>query len=236
MENMSKLIVALDTKSIDQAVQWTSEVKPHSGMVKIGLEYYFTNGIPGIQAIDMPKFLDLKLHDIPDTVYRACQAILPLHCQMLTVHASGGTEMITAARKAADQAQRWSSDKTRCLIIAVTVLTSFDQDNLKSIGVSTEISNQVFDLTKLALDAGADGVVCSPQECLMLREKLGNGPVIVVAGIRPDGVAFNSQKRTMTPQEASKIGANWYVVGRPITYSVHPGIAASEIAQSLNAT
>jgi orotidine-5'-phosphate decarboxylase len=193
-------------------------------MFKLGLEFFLANGAAGFHAImGRPVFLDLKLHDIPTTVAGAVRAVLPLGPRMLTVHASGDGAMIRAARGAAGNAP------DRPLILGVTVMTSLDAAGLQAIGVIDPPQVQVLRLARLALANGADGVVCSPLETAMLRQALGTGPLLVVPGIRPAGTARDDQARVMTPQQAMAAGADWIVVGRPITGATDPAAAAAAI-------
>jgi len=220
----SRLIVALDTTDVTVAAGWAGAVRPHCGMFKLGLEFFLANGAAGYRAIaGRPVFLDLKLHDIPNTVAGAVRAVLPLAPRMLTVHAAGGAAMVAAARAAA------GDGRDRPLILGVTVLTSLDGAGLVATGVPDAPDTQVLRLARLALSSGADGVVCSPLEVAMLRKALGPAPVLVVPGIRPAGAAAGDQARTMTPTEAVAAGADWIVVGRPITASPDPAASASAI-------
>ena len=220
----SRIIVALDTTEVATAQAWARAVAPHCGMFKLGLAFFLANGAAGFRAITgRPVFLDLKLHDIPTTVAGAVRAVLPLRPRMLTVHASGDGAMIQAARAAAGNAP------DRPLILGVTVLTSLDAAGLQAIGVTDPPQVQVLRLARLALANGADGVVCSPLETAMLREALGRGPLLVVPGIRPAGAARDDQARVMTPQQAITAGADWIVVGRPITGAADPVAAAAAI-------
>ncbi len=224
---MAGLIAALDTADPVQAAAWAASLAPYCGMLKLGLEFYLAAGPSGIRCVTQrPVFLDLKLHDIPNTVAGAVRAVLPLRPHMLTLHAAGGGAMIEAARRTADGADR-------PLLLAVTVLTSLDSSALHATGVAGGPRQQVLRLTRLALGAGADGVVCSGQEAAMLRDALGTGPVLVVPGIRPAGAASADQARTMTPRQAAEAGADWIVVGRPITGSSDPAAAAAAIAAEL---
>ena len=224
----SRLIVALDTIDIDRARLWAAATRPHAGLLKIGLEYFLANGAAGLAAITgAPIFLDLKLHDIPATVAGAVRAVLPLQPRMLTIHASGGPTMIRAARQAA------VGGADRPMILAVTVLTSLGQADLAAVGVGAMLVDQVLRLGRLAVDAGADGLVCSPWEVAALRQALGPAVKLVVPGIRPAGSALDDQSRTMTPAEAIAAGADWIVVGRPITGAADPGAAAADIAASI---
>jgi orotidine-5'-phosphate decarboxylase len=225
------LIAALDTTDPQQALGWARAVGPHCGMIKLGLEFFLANGLEGARLIDQrPVFLDLKLHDIPNTVAGAVRAILPLRPAMLTLHAAGGAAMITAARDAAGAA-----GSARPILLAVTVLTSLDAEALHATGIAGGTRQQVLRLARLALDAGADGLVCSAHEVAMLRAAIGTAPVLVVPGIRPAGGDHGDQARVMTPADAASAGADWVVVGRPITRAADPAIAAAAIAAELAA-
>jgi orotidine-5'-phosphate decarboxylase len=224
-----RLIVALDTLETDRARSWADAVAPHAGLLKLGLEFFLANGAAGFRGITgAPIFLDLKLHDIPNTVAGGVRAVLPLRPRMLTIHGSGGAAMIQAAHQAAAAA-----GADRPLILAVTVLTSLDAAALNAVGVTATLADQVLRLGRLAVEAGADGLVCSPLEVAMLRQALGPAVKLVVPGIRPAGAATDDQARTMTPVEAVSAGADWIVVGRPITGADDPGAAAATIAASI---
>ncbi|OJW25756.1 MAG: orotidine 5'-phosphate decarboxylase [Rhodospirillales bacterium 69-11] len=228
MTAASRVIVALDTTDLGRAASWADATAPHVGLFKLGLEFFLAHGAAGVRAMaGRPIFLDLKLHDIPNTVAGGVRAVLPLAPRMLTVHAAGGAAMIAAARDAANEA-----GSARPMILAVTVLTSLDQASLAATGVSGSPSDQVLRLARLAREAGADGLVCSPLEVAMLRATLGPEPILVVPGIRPAGSAAGDQARIMTPADAVAAGADWIVVGRPITGAPHPAEAAAEIAAS----
>ena len=223
-----KLIVALDTTDLTRAAAWAAATAPHVGLFKLGLEFFLANGAAGVRAIaGRPVFLDLKLHDIPNTVAGGVRAVLDLRPAMLTIHAAGGAAMIEAARKAAETA-----GNERPMILAVTVLTSLDAAALAATGVAASPADQVLRLARLALSAGADGLVCSPLEVGMLRDALGADVKLIVPGIRPAGSAAGDQARTMTPAEAVAAGASWSVVGRPITGAADVGAAAAAIAAS----
>ena len=224
-----RLIVALDTADRTRASGWATAVAPHCGMFKLGLEFFLANGAAGVRAITgRPIFLDLKLHDIPNTVAGAIRAVLPLGPRMLTVHAAGGAAMIAAARNAAE-----AGGTNRPMILGVTVLTSLAADDLAATGVPDQPASQVLRLARLAVSAGADGLVCSPLEVAMLRQELGSGPALVVPGIRPAGSAAGDQARVTTPEAALAAGADWIVVGRPITAAPDPGQAAASIAAAI---
>ena len=225
---MKRLIAAIDTAKRAEAEAMARAVAPHCGLVKLGLEYFLANGPAGLQAAaGAPLFLDLKLHDIPNTVAGAVRSLLPLNVQMLTVHAGGGGAMVAAAVKAASEAA------VRPQILAVTVLTSLDAAALAEIGVAGGTTQQVLRLARLALDNGADGLVCSAHEIAPLRDAFGPKPVLVVPGIRPAGSATNDQARVMTPEQAVTAGADYLVVGRPIFSAPDPAAAAAAIAASI---
>jgi orotidine-5'-phosphate decarboxylase len=229
MPATNRLIVALDTVDPDIARAWAGATAPHCGLLKLGLEFFLANGIAGYRAIaGGPIFLDLKLHDIPNTVAGGVRAVLPLRPRMLTIHASGGSAMIQAAHQAA-----LGAGDERPMILAVTVLTSLDQHDLHAAGVAATPAEQVLRLGRLAIESGADGLVCSPKEVSMLRQALGPAVKLVVPGIRPEGAAVGDQARTMTPAQAVAAGADWIVVGRPITGAPDPAAAAASIAASI---
>jgi orotidine-5'-phosphate decarboxylase len=224
-----KLIAAIDTADPSRAVDLIRAVAPHCGLVKLGLEFFLRNGPAGLAAAaETPVFLDLKLHDIPNTVAGAVRSLLPLGAKMLTVHAAGGAAMITAAREAAGAAD------SRPLILAVTVLTSLDAAALSETGVAGGVTQQVLRLARLALNAGADGLVCAAHEVPPLRDAFGAAPILVVPGIRPAGNAAGDQARVMTPEFAISAGASFIVVGRPITGAANPGQAAADIAGAIS--
>ena len=224
----NRLIVALDTPDLAQARAWARAVAPACAMLKLGLEFFAAQGPAGLtQVTSGDVFLDLKLHDIPNTVAGSVRALLPLNPALLTLHAGGGAAMIEAARNAVDAA----GSRTR--LLAVTVLTSLDEVALRSVGVADSPLEQVLRLGRLAVSAGAHGLVCSAHEVAALRDALGAGPVLVVPGIRPAGAAVGDQARTMTPRAAIAAGADYIVVGRPITGAPDAGTAAAEIAAEI---
>jgi orotidine-5'-phosphate decarboxylase len=223
------IIAAIDTTDLATAQAWARSLTPHVGLLKLGLAFYLAHGQAGVRAVtDRPVFLDLKLHDIPNTVAGGVSAVLPLGAAMLTLHASGGSAMIEAARNAAEKA-----GAARPKLLAVTVLTSLSAEALAETGVAASPAAQVLRLAKLALRAGADGLVCSPQEVSILRAEIGPEPLLVVPGIRPVGAAAGDQARTLTPREAISAGADWLVIGRPITGATDPAAAAAAIAADL---
>ena len=222
---MAGLIAALDTDDIGQAARWADLLRPVCPVLKLGLAFYLAHGGAGVLAIGGRVFLDLKLHDIPNTVAAAVAAVRPLRPAMLTVHASGGAAMVAAARQAA-------GDEGPA-ILAVTVLTSLDATALDDTGVAGGVDAQVLRLARLALGAGADGLICGPHEIAALRAEFGPDPILVVPGIRPHGTDAHDQSRTATPRMAAEAGADWLVVGRPITQAQHPAEAASAIANEI---
>jgi orotidine-5'-phosphate decarboxylase len=224
-----RLIVAIDTPEPPHAASLIAAVAPHCGYIKLGLEYFLRQGPAGLNIVnEKPLFLDLKLHDIPNTVTGAVRSLLPLGVQMLTIHAAGGAAMVAAARQAAEPA-----GPARPAILAVTVLTSLDAAALHSTGVAGGTTQQVLRLARLALGAGADGLVCAAHELPQLRDAFGETPLLVVPGIRPEGAGHADQARTMTPQAAIAAGADYIVVGRPITQAADPAAAARAIAESI---
>ncbi len=226
------LCVALDTHDPAQAEAWSRAVAPHASLLKVGLELFAAHGAAAVRAAaaHRPVFLDLKLHDIPNTVAGAVRSLAPLRPAWLTLHAAGGPAMIAAAREAAEKA-----GASRIRLLAVTVLTSLDAATLAETGVAGGPVQQVLRLARLAMAAGADGLVCSPREVAPLRDALGEAPVLVVPGVRPAGSAADDQARTATPEEMAAAGADFVVVGRPITRAADPGAAAAAVAAALAA-
>jgi orotidine-5'-phosphate decarboxylase len=223
---MSPIFVALDTPDVHHAASLARQLIGVAGGVKLGLEFFCANGHEGVLRIaehELPVFLDLKLHDIPNTVGKAVSALAPLDPAILTVHAAGGKAMMTAAKQAAPSHTK---------VVAVTVLTSLDQDDLASTGISGSPAEQVERLTELAREAGLDGIVCSGAEVALARKQWPEG-FFVVPGVRPAGGDVSDQKRVVTPAEAIDDGASILVIGRPITEANDPGQALREIAGSL---
>lgn len=234
MEN--PIIVALDLPSPRKALKIAEELAPVVGAFKIGKQLFISGGpevIRKLRATGSKVFLDLKLHDIPNTVAKAVIAATELGVQMTTVHASGGSAMLAAAGNAAhEQAAMLRGEPP--LVLAVTVLTSMDDSDLDELGIEVGAQEQVLRLAKLAIGAGLGGLVCSPQEITMLRTELGEEVQLVTPGIRPKSAKSDDQKRTMTPIEAIQAGANWLVIGRPITGAADPKKAAIDILLSIN--
>lgn len=226
--NRSPIYVAIDTPDIARAREVVSRVRNHVGGVKLGLEFFSAHGQAGVRemaALDLPIFLDLKLHDIPNTVAKAVQALGGLKPAILTVHAAGGLAMMEDAKAAAPVGTK---------VVAVTVLTSLDSDDLASIGVPPDPHAQVERLTLLARRAGLDGIVCSGNEVKSVKKLWPQG-FFVVPGIRPAGTGngIADQKRVMTPRLALDQGASILVIGRPITQAEDPDHAARAIEATL---
>lgn len=233
---VSRVFVALDTTSVADAVDRARAMRGAVAGVKLGLEFFSANGPAGVRQVvaeGLPLFLDLKFHDIPNTVAGAVRAVTPLGPFMLNVHAAGGVAMMRAALDAcADTAAKVGVRRPR--VIAVTVLTSLGDDDLAAIGQQGAAADQVRRLAALAQEAGLDGVVCSPQEIELLRRDCGRDFVLVTPGIRPAGAAAGDQKRVMTPAEAVRRGADYLVIGRPITAAEDPAAAARAIAADID--
>lgn len=224
---MAPLYVALDTPDLRAAVELAKAVRPHVGGLKVGLELFGAHGPDGVRRIaelGLPLFLDLKLHDIPNTVGKAVTVLAPLRPALLTVHASGGRAMMAAAKAAAGAETR---------VVGVTVLTSLDEGDLAEAGVEGSAEAQVGRLTKAAREAGLDGVVCSGWELAALKEDWAEG-TFVVPGLRPPGSEAGDQTRTVTPRQALDDGASVLVVGRPITAAADPKAAARAIVTELS--
>lgn len=223
----SRIFCAIDTTDMNAAKGLARSLKPHVAGLKLGLEFFNAHGPQGYKAIagfGTPIFLDLKLHDIPNTVGSSVSALLPLKPQFLTIHAAGGAGMMKAAVEAAAKA-----GPNRPKILAVTVLTSLNANDLNAVGQDAEPKSQVLRLAILAKASGVDGVVCSPAEVAMLREAVGPDFILMVPGIRPVGADLGDQKRVMTPKDAVAAGATYVVIGRPITGAPDPAAMAKAI-------
>ncbi|HJN90788.1 MAG TPA: orotidine-5'-phosphate decarboxylase [Verrucomicrobiota bacterium] len=230
------VIVALDLPSPQKALKLAGELAPVVGAFKVGKQLFISGGpdiVRKLRATGANVFLDLKLHDIPNTVAKAVIAVTDLGVQMATVHASGGTTMLAAAENAAhEQAAMLRAEPP--LVLGVTVLTSMDDGDLAELGIEGSAQEQVLRLAKLATGAGLRGLVCSPQDIEMLRAELGDDVQLVIPGIRPASSKDDDQKRTMIPAEAIQAGANWLVIGRPITGADNPKAATIGILHSIN--
>lgn len=223
---MSPIFVAIDTPDLHRAKALAEAVRGTAGGVKLGLEFFSANGPGGVREIaemGLPIFLDLKLHDIPNTVAKAVEALAVLKPVILTVHAGGGGAMLEAAKAAAPAETK---------VVGVTILTSLDEDDLTAVGVGDPPAEQVARLARLAYAAGLDGIVCSGAEVAIARTKWPEG-FFVVPGVRPAGSGVADQKRVVTPRQALDDGADVLVIGRPITGAPDPAEAIREIALSL---
>lgn len=231
-----RILCALDTISVEEASKLSNELGPHVGGIKLGLEFFGANGPEGFKTlanVNNNIFLDLKLHDIPNTVAKAIHSLMPLRPKIMTIHTAGGPEMMRAAADAATEAAK-NVGCDRPIIVGVTILTSLDNEDLEAIGYHNKVSMQVVKLARLAKESGLDGVVCSPLEIKLIKESCGQDFKLVVPGIRPSDSAKGDQKRTMTPKEAVDLGADYLVIGRPITKSGDPLEAAKQIADEIN--
>jgi orotidine-5'-phosphate decarboxylase len=230
---MNPVFAALDTTDLARAKQLAALVGPYVGGLKLGLEFFLAQGLANTAAVagSTPLFLDLKLHDIPNTVAGGVKAIATLKPEFLTIHAAGGSAMMRAA--VAEAAEAAAKTGHRIKLLAVTVLTSLDDGDLDAIGQQGPAATQVRRLALLARTCGLDGVICSPFEVAALRAELGPDFQLVVPGIRPAGFAVGDQKRVMGPRDAIDAGASRLVIGRPITDAPDPAAAARAIAASL---
>lgn len=231
---MERIFAALDTTDLARAQGLAQALSGLVGGLKVGKEFFTAHGPEGVRAAvgGEPLFLDLKFHDIPNTVAGAIRASIHLRPKIVNVHASGGPAMLQAAAQAAREAAE-DAEVERPLVIGVTVLTSLDDSDLEAVGQQGPAAEQAIRLARLTQDCGLDGVVCSPREIGPLREACGPGFRLVVPGIRPDWAAAADQKRITTPADAVKSGADYLVIGRPITGADDPAAAARRIAGEL---
>lgn len=222
----SRIYVALDTPELEKAKALAQKVRHHVGGIKLGLEFFMANGRHGVHEmaeIGVPIFLDLKFHDIPNTVAKAIQALRPLNPAILTVHAAGGRAMLEDAKAAAPEGTK---------VVAVTMLTSLDGNDMTAIGLKPDPHEQVMRLAELARSAGVDGIVCSGEEVKAAHAAWKDG-FFVVPGVRPANAHVGDQKRVVTPRSAVDAGASILVIGRPITQAEDPDAAARAIAATL---
>ena len=235
MTDNKRILVALDYPTADQAMAMAQQLDPEVCRVKVGKEL-FTRCGPGIveslHGLGFDLFLDLKFHDIPNTVAKACAAAAELGVWMVNVHASGGRRMMEAAREAVE---RSSASDQRTKLIAVTVLTSMERSDLQEIGLDIDPLDQVKRLAALTQSSGLDGVVCSAQEASALRAQAGEGFELITPGIRPANAEKGDQRRVMTPAEAIAAGSTYLVVGRPITGAADPAASAAAIQAEVSA-
>ena len=229
------IIAALDVSDAEQAIELAEAIAPAVGAFKIGKELFVSAGpdiVKRVRDTGASVFLDLKFHDIPNTVAKAIASAARLDVQMLTVHTCGGSTMLKGALEGATKAAEETGNEPP-LVLGVTVLTSMDDSDLNEVGVGKAPQDQVIDLAKMANVAGLKGLVCSPKEITALREVLPTEVQLVTPGIRPAGSDTGDQKRVMTPAEAVQAGADWLVIGRPICAADNPRGAAESILESL---
>jgi len=235
---MTDVFCAIDAADIGSATQLVKKLAGVPVGIKVGLELFTAEGPACVAAVraaaggNVKIFLDLKLHDIPNTVAGAIKAAVRHGPDFITIHTSGGKEMMRAAMTAASEAAQ-QHNVAAPAILGVTVLTHLDDQDLGAVGQKTPAAEQVQRLALLAEESGLQGIVCSPQEIAVLRAVLKKETLLVVPGIRPAGAAAGDQKRIMTPAEAGKLGANYLVIGRPITQAPDPAQAARDILQSM---
>jgi len=225
------IILAVDSSSISEAETLASNLKDYIGGIKLGMEFFNSFGPEGVKTIkklNIPIFLDLKLHDIPITVYKTVKSLLDLEPAIINVHASGGKEMMMAASRALKE-----SNNVKTKIIAVTVLTSLDNNDLKEIGFDEKSDTLVVKLANLVKESGLDGIVCSAKEISLVRKSIGDDFILVVPGIRLHKDKLNDQKRVMSPKEAISLGADLLVIGRPITNAENQIKATKEILNQI---
>lgn len=230
------IIVALDVPTPERAVELARSVAPHVGAFKIGKELFVSAGpeiVRQLRATGSQVFLDLKFHDIPNTVAKAVAAATRLDVQLLTIHTSGGSEMMAAAERAAQETAA-ALGRTPPLVLGVTVLTSMDASALAELGVQSDVPSQVQRLALLAQRSGLRGLVCSPLELSMLRRVLPSEMTLVTPGIRTGADKADDQKRTLSARDAMAAGASWLVIGRPIYAAADPAGAARAIFESLH--
>jgi len=228
--NDPRIIVPLDFADAAKALDLAQRLDPALCRLKVGKELFTHSGpdlVRQLIGLKFAVFLDLKFHDIPATVAGACAAAADLGVWMINVHAAGGERMLSAAREALDQHRK------RPLLIAVTVLTSLNDADLRQVGIQIPAAEQVLILARLAAACGLDGVVCSAQEAITLRQELGRDFILVTPGIRPAGTSRDDQQRIMTPAEAIRAGSDYLVIGRPITQAPDPLQVLKEINEEI---
>lgn len=230
--NNARIIVSLDFANAEDALSLVAQLDPQRCRLKVGKELFTQAGPALIKKLverNFDVFLDLKYHDIPNTVARACSAAAALGVWMLNVHAAGGRAMLSSAREAIDQSPY------QPLLIAVTVLTSLSSQDLAELGISASIEEQVIRLASLGQSVGLDGIVCSAREVTILRQQFGQDFKLITPGIRPTGSASDDQKRVMTPAEAINAGSDYLIIGRPITQAEDPLQALLDIEAEIAA-
>ena len=228
--NNNPIYCAIDTSSVDEALSIINEISPYIGGIKLGLEFFTSCGIKGIEQVaksGLPLFLDLKLYDIPNTVKKSLKNILSFQPTYTTLHASGGSDML----KECVNLKKELNSSTN--LIGVTILTSFDHNSLNEVGISGTVNMNVEKLSQLAFNNGMDGVVCSPMEIRKVKERFGSKLKAIAPGIRNNTDISNDQRRTLSAKEAIDLGADIIVIGRPITSAESPAKAAEIFLQSI---
>lgn len=229
-----RVIVALDYATVDEARRFVAQVSPLQCRLKVGLELYAAIGPDYVRELvqaGFGVFLDLKLHDIPNTVERACRQATQLGVELLTVHCLGGRAMLEAARRGVDEKDR--PEQVRTKVIGVTLLTSLADADVKEIGLSGSVGERALALAELAQTSGLDGIVCAPTEAEAMRRRFGPAFLLVTPGVRPAGAPAQDQQRILTPREAMARGADFLVIGRPITRSENPSTALKRVCDEI---
>ena len=224
------IFCAIDTSNIETATNLVSQIKPHIGGIKLGLEFFTSCGISGchtMKEFNLPMFIDLKLHDIPNTVASALRGIFSLEPEYTTLHISGGSEMLKSSVTLKNELQ----SKTN--LLGVTILTSFNDNTIEELGFGSSVKHSIEQLTSIAHENGLDGIVCSPQEVKHIKETYKNKLKLIVPGIRSSNNVNNDQKRTLSAKEAISAGADIIVVGRPITKAKDPAESAKKLLQEI---
>ena len=224
------IFCAIDTSNIETATNLVSQIKPHIGGIKLGLEFFTSCGISGchtMKEFDLPMFIDLKLHDIPNTVASALRGIFSLEPEYTTLHISGGSEMLKSSVSLKNELQ------SKINLLGVTILTSFNDNTIEELGFGSSVKHSIEQLTSIAHESGLDGIVCSPQEVKHIKETYKNKLKLIVPGIRSSNNVNNDQKRTLSAKEAISAGADIIVVGRPITKAKDPAESAQKLLQEI---
>jgi len=225
-----RLIVALDYRSSSDALAFAKRVSPCQCRLKVGLELFTTSGpavVRELMGLGFDIFLDLKYHDIPNTVAQVCTRAAEMKVWMVNVHLLGGVDMLCASRQAIDACSH------KPLLVGVTLLTSHSQESLAQLNITGSVEANVHALASMAKQTGLDGVVCSPLEVARLRQQLGQDFILVTPGIRPAGATHNDQQRVMTPKQAIKAGSDYLVIGRPITNATDPPAMLEQLNQKI---
>jgi len=224
------IFCAIDTSNIETATNLVSQIKPYIGGIKLGLEFFTSCGISGchtMKEFNLPMFIDLKLHDIPNTVASALRGIFSLEPEYTTLHISGGSEMLKSSISLKNELQ----SKTN--LLGVTILTSFDDNTIEELGFGSSVKHSIEQLTSIAYESGLDGIVCSPHEVKHIKETYKNKLKLIVPGIRSGNNVNDDQKRTLSAKEAINAGADIIVVGRPITKAKDPAESAQKLLQEI---